>query len=106
MGMGKAARTEWWESLPAGIRDEIDGYILQDSLLMAVKVITEIGLVPRGTGVGSARLIADDRYLHHGDRVAREPESPLDLESLACRAAGCGGRVRWPRRGGRGDLGR
>ncbi|MEU6275732.1 hypothetical protein ABZ871_25440 [Streptomyces populi] len=93
MGMDKAARTEWWESLPAGIRDEIDGYVLQDSLLKAVRVITEIGLVPHGIGVDSAQLIAGDRYLHYGDRVARKPESPLDLESLACRAAGCGGRV-------------
>ncbi|MER5487495.1 hypothetical protein ABT024_30385 [Streptomyces sp. NPDC002812] len=93
MGMNKAARTEWWESLPVGIRDEIDGYILQDSLLMAVKVITAIGLVPHGIGVGTAQLIANDRYLHYGDQIAREPESPLDLESLAYRAAGCGGRV-------------
>lgn len=93
MGMNKAARTEWWESLPAGIRDEIDGYVLQDSLLMAVRVITAIGLVPHGIGIGTAQLIAHDRYLHYGDLIARNPESPLDLESLACRAAGCGGRI-------------
>ncbi|MER7512174.1 hypothetical protein [Streptomyces lavendulae] len=93
MGMNKAARTEWWESLPAGIRDEIDGYVLQDSLLMAVRVITAIGLVPHGIGVGTAQLIANDRYLHYGDLIARAPESPLDLESLGCRAAGCDGRI-------------
>ncbi|MFJ2825858.1 hypothetical protein ACIO7M_32825 [Streptomyces toxytricini] len=91
--MNKAARAEWWESLPAGIRDEIDGYILQDSLLSAVRVIVAIGLVPHGVGVGTAQLIANDRYLKDGDRIAHEPESPLDLESLACRAAGCAGRV-------------
>ncbi|WP_406835024.1 hypothetical protein ACICHK_00905 [Streptomyces sp. AHU1] len=93
MGMNEAARTEWWKSLLTGIRDEIDGYVLQDSLLIAVKVITEIGLVPHDIGVGSVQLIANDRYLHYGDRVARRPESLLDLDSLACRAAGCGGRV-------------
>lgn len=91
--MNKAARNEWWESLPAGIRDEIDGYVLQDSLLMAVKVITDIGRVPHGIGVGTAQLIVNDRYVHHGDRIARNPESPLDLESLVCRAAGCAGRI-------------
>ncbi|MFE4515131.1 hypothetical protein ACFRMQ_13195 [Kitasatospora sp. NPDC056783] len=93
MGMNKAARTAWWESLPAGIRDEINGYVLQDSLLSAVRVIVAIGLVPHGIGVGTAQMIVSDRYVHYGDRVAREPESPLDLESLACRAAGCAGRV-------------
>ncbi|MFF5925234.1 hypothetical protein [Streptomyces hydrogenans] len=93
MDMNKTARTEWWESLPAGIRDEIDGYVLQDSLLMAVRAVVAVGRVPHGIGVGTAQLIAHDRYLHHGDRIAREPESPLDLESLAYRAAGCEGRV-------------
>ncbi|WP_198539257.1 hypothetical protein [Streptomyces graminilatus] len=93
MDMNKAARTEWWENLPAGIRDEIDGYVLQDSLLMAVKVITDIGRVPHGIGVGTAQLIANERYVHYGDQIARAPESPLDLESLAYRAAGCGGRI-------------
>ncbi|MFJ8476055.1 hypothetical protein [Kitasatospora sp. NPDC094011] len=91
--MNEAARTEWWEGLPAGIRDEIDGYVLQGSLLGAARVIVAVGLVPHGIGVGTAQLIAHDRYLHYGDRVARAPESPLDLESLACRAAGCTGRV-------------
>ncbi|MFG2395315.1 hypothetical protein ACGFYF_41660 [Streptomyces lavendulae] len=58
-----------------------------------MSVITAIGLVPHGIGVGTAQLIANDRYVHYGDLIAREPESPLDLESLACRAAGCSGRI-------------
>ncbi|MFD7986909.1 DUF4259 domain-containing protein [Kitasatospora indigofera] len=89
MVMNQAARTAWWESLPAGIQAEIDGYVLQDSILAAVHIIVAIGLVPHDTGVGTAQMIANDRYRHYGDRIAREPESPLDLESLACRAAGC-----------------
>ncbi|MFJ6835487.1 hypothetical protein [Streptomyces sp. NPDC091209] len=93
MVMDEAARTVWWENLPAGIREEIDGYVLKDSLLRAVRVILDIGRVPHGIGLDTAQLIANDRYLHYGDRIAREPESPLDLESLACRAAGCAGRV-------------
>ncbi|MFF7635063.1 hypothetical protein ACFZB9_18175 [Kitasatospora sp. NPDC008050] len=91
--MDEAARTAWWESLPDGIREEIDGHVLKDSLLGAVRVITAIGLVPHGIGLDTAQLIVNDRYLHHGDRIARTPESPLDLESLAYRAAGCTGRV-------------
>ncbi|MFJ6604833.1 hypothetical protein [Streptomyces lydicus] len=91
--MDEAARTEWWESLPAGIRDEIDGYVLQDSFLRAVRVVVDVGLVAHDIGVGAAQLIVNDRYLHYGDRVARTPESPLDLESLTYRASGCAGRI-------------
>ncbi|MFF8309122.1 hypothetical protein [Streptomyces lydicus] len=91
--MDKAARAEWWESLPAGIRDEIDGYVLQDSLLGAVRVVVDVGRVSHRIGVGVAQLIVDDRYLHYGDRVARTPASPLDLESLTYRASGCAGRI-------------
>ncbi|MFH8684983.1 hypothetical protein [Streptomyces lydicus] len=91
--MDEAARAEWWAGLPGGIRDEIDGYVLQDSLLRAVRVVVEVGLVAHDIGVGTAQLIVNDRYLHHGDRVARTPESPLDLESLTYRASGCVGRI-------------
>ncbi|MFB7287569.1 hypothetical protein [Actinacidiphila glaucinigra] len=93
MAMHKAARTVWWESLPTGIRNQIDGYVLQDSFLSAVKAVVDVGLVTHGIGVGTAQLIVSDRYLHYGERIARTPESPLDPESLACRAAGCPGRI-------------
>ncbi|MFE4593680.1 hypothetical protein [Streptomyces laurentii] len=93
MTMNKAARTAWWESLPTGIRDEIDGYVLRDALLGAVGVVTDIGLVRHGIGIATAQLIVGDRCHHYGDRIARMPQSPLDLESLAYKAAGCAGRV-------------
>jgi hypothetical protein len=91
--MDEAARAEWWANLPAGIREQIDGYVLQDSFLRAVKLIVDIGRVPDGVDLGTAQQIADDRYRHFGDRVARPPDSPLDLESLIRRAAGCPGRI-------------
>ncbi|SNT59119.1 hypothetical protein SAMN05216252_15319 [Actinacidiphila glaucinigra] len=91
--MHKAARTVWWESLPTGIRNQIDGYVLQDSFLSAVKAVVDVGLVTHGIGVGTAQLLVSDRYLHYGERIARTPESPLDPESLAYRAAGCPGRI-------------
>ncbi|MEU2394673.1 hypothetical protein [Streptomyces sp. NPDC007369] len=93
MHMNEAARAQWWEGLPAGIRDEIDGHVLQDSLLAAVRVVVDVGLAGHGIGVATAQLIVGDRYRHHGDRVARTPDSPLDPESLAYRAAGCPGRI-------------
>ncbi|MFD4658880.1 hypothetical protein ACFWP2_24985 [Kitasatospora sp. NPDC058444] len=91
--MDEVARAAWWEGLPAGIREEIDGYVLQDSLLPAVRSVLDVGRVPFGVGLGTAQDIVNDRYLHHGDRIARTPRSALDLESLALRAAGCPGRV-------------
>ncbi|WP_369808253.1 hypothetical protein [Kitasatospora sp. MY 5-36] len=91
--MDEAARAAWWESLPAGIRDEIDGYVLQDSLFHALRTVVDVGRVPSGIGIRIAQDIVNDRYTHHGDRIARSPDSPLDLESLAFRAAGCPGRV-------------
>lgn len=57
VGRDKEARTAWWERLPAGIREQVDG------------------------------------YAHHGDRIARVPDSPLGPESPARRAEGVAGRV-------------
>ncbi|MFE1559053.1 hypothetical protein ACFW6V_29220 [Streptomyces sp. NPDC058734] len=94
--MRKAERTAWWEQLPKGIRDQIDGYVLQDVMHGAVRVVVDVGLGRDGIGVATAHLIVRDRYDHYGDRavaVASAPHSPLDLESLAYRAGGFCGRV-------------
>ncbi|MGW2046621.1 hypothetical protein ACWCPF_15760 [Streptomyces sp. NPDC001858] len=91
--MNKRARTEWWEGLPAGIRNQIDGYVLQDSLMAAIRVVVDIGLVADDIGVGTAQAIVSDRYAHYGDRIARAPDTPLDRESLVRRAAGIFGRI-------------
>ncbi|MFJ9815696.1 hypothetical protein ACIRU3_10545 [Streptomyces sp. NPDC101151] len=73
--------TEWWGLLPAGIREQVDGYVLQDALMQAVRAVWEAGRA-QGLGLHDAQLVVDDRYLHHGDRIARTPDSPLDPESL------------------------
>ncbi|MFC9295747.1 hypothetical protein ACFTWH_10480 [Streptomyces sp. NPDC057011] len=91
--MRKPDRTARWEQLPAGIRDQIDGYVLQDAMLAAIRVVVDVGLVRDDVGVGTAQLIVGDRYAHYGDRIARAPHSPLDLESLAYRAGGAAGRI-------------
>ncbi|MFJ5025932.1 hypothetical protein [Streptomyces goshikiensis] len=61
--MRKPDRTAWWEQLPAGIRDQIDGYVLQDAMLAAIHVVVDA------------------------------PHSPADVESLAYRAGGAAGRI-------------
>ncbi|MFG2818313.1 hypothetical protein ACGFX4_02695 [Kitasatospora sp. NPDC048365] len=88
--MKPADRAAYGESLPAGIREEIDGYVLRDALLGAVGAVVDVGLVPHGIGIAVAQQIVSDRYRHYGDRVALDPPSPLDLDSPALKAAGFG----------------
>ncbi|MFE7761161.1 hypothetical protein [Streptomyces sp. NPDC057438] len=84
--------SEWWERLPAGIRAQVDGYVLQDAGFQAIRVVHAAGRA-QGLGLTEAQRVVHDRYGHHGDRVARTPDSPLDPDSLAALAAGCPGRV-------------
>ncbi|NBE56913.1 hypothetical protein [Streptomyces boluensis] len=44
-------------------------------------------------GLHEAQLLVAERFRQLGARVARTPESPLDVDSLAARAADCPGRV-------------
>nr|WP_189858449.1 hypothetical protein [Streptomyces poonensis] len=83
---------EWWETLPAEIRDRADAHVLRDARLQAVRVVLEAGRA-HGLGLRQAQLVVHDRYLHHADRIAHTPDCPLDLRSLAARAADCPGRI-------------
>lgn len=81
-----------WHALPAGIRAQVDGYVLQDAQLQAIRTLCQSGRA-LGIGLPDAQSIVHDRYVHFGDRVARTPDSPLDLDSLAVRAACLPGRI-------------
>ncbi|MFD7519288.1 hypothetical protein ACFV85_31300 [Streptomyces niveus] len=81
-----------WALLPAGIREQADGYVLQDARMRAIRVVFEAGRA-RGMSLHDAQLVVHERYLRYGDSIARTPRSPLDLESLAARAAGLPGRA-------------
>ncbi|MEE1781770.1 hypothetical protein PUR71_02310 [Streptomyces sp. SP17BM10] len=90
---GRAAATEQrWESLPEGIRQQVDGYVLQDSPMRAVRVVWTAGRA-LGWGLVDSQDIVAHRYEHLGDRIARTPDSPLDPESLALLATGAPGRI-------------
>ncbi|MFD6227256.1 hypothetical protein ACFWFZ_10280 [Streptomyces sp. NPDC060232] len=88
----QAQNADHWESLPHGIRTQVDGYVLQDRLLPAVKLVWDAGRA-RGIGLYEAQMVVHERYVFHGDRIARTPECPLDLESLAALTSGLPGRV-------------
>lgn len=90
--MTDIAAADWWVLLPAGVREQVDGYVLQDARMRAVRAVFEAGR-SRGLGLVDAQLVVHERYLLFADRIALTPESPLDLESLAARAAGAAGRV-------------
>lgn len=90
--MTDTAAAGWWDLLPAGVREQVDGYVLQDARMRAIRAVFEAGRA-RGLALVDAQLVVRERYLRHGDRIARTPESPLDLESLAARAAGAEGGV-------------
>lgn len=81
-----------WALLPAGIREQVDGYVLQDARMRAIRVVLDVGRA-RGMRLLDAQLVVHERYVRYGDRIARTPESPLDLDSLAARAAGVAGRI-------------
>ncbi|WP_190620366.1 hypothetical protein [Streptomyces venezuelae] len=81
-----------WAALPEGIRAQTDGYVLQDALLPAVKLVWDAGRA-WGVGLHQAQRIVNARYEHLGDRVARTPDSPVDFDSLAALAHGVPGRV-------------
>ncbi|MEH0638734.1 hypothetical protein QBA35_36700 [Streptomyces bottropensis] len=68
--------SEWWERLPADIREQVDGHVLQDADLQAVHVVFTV-VRAHGLGLTDAPRVVHDRYLHHGDRVARTADSPL-----------------------------
>ncbi|MGW2282762.1 hypothetical protein [Streptomyces sp. NPDC001770] len=88
---GKSA-AEWWELLPAGVREEVDGYVLRDSSMRAVRAVRQSGRA-QGLGLNEAQVVVTARFQHYGDRVARTPDSPLDLDSLTALATGYDGRI-------------
>ncbi|MFB7171156.1 hypothetical protein ACFCYM_10080 [Streptomyces sp. NPDC056254] len=92
MSAARQQDEDHWDALPAGIRAQVDGYVLQDSLLPAVKLVWDAGRA-RGIGLHEAEMVVHERYVFHGDRIARTPESPLDLESLTALTSGLPGRV-------------
>ncbi|MFI6879795.1 hypothetical protein ACIBL6_40775 [Streptomyces sp. NPDC050400] len=79
---------EVWGTLPARVCEETDQHVLSDALLPAVLV-----LVRHGMPLHDAQLAVHARYERLGDRVARRPEPPLDIETLAVRAAEASGQV-------------
>ncbi|MEV0581263.1 hypothetical protein [Streptomyces sp. NPDC050392] len=70
----------------------MDAAVLRDRRLSAVRSVWEASR-PLGIGLHEAERVAHTRYEALGDRVQHTPPDPLDLPSLAARAAALPGRV-------------
>ncbi|MEU1179107.1 hypothetical protein ABZ464_15920 [Streptomyces sp. NPDC005820] len=88
-GFGAA---EWWERLPEETRARADELVLRDAVFQAVRVVWEAGR-PGGLPLLDAQRVVEERYVHHGDRVVRDPAVAPDPEALAAEAAVLPGRV-------------
>lgn len=82
----------WWSYLDEPTRRAVDADVLRDRRMMAVKSVWE-AVRPLGVGLREAEDVVNARYEVLGERVRRRPPDPLDVPSLAARAAGLPGRV-------------
>lgn len=82
----------WWPSLEEQTRRKIDTEVLDDRLIMALKAAWD-ALRPLGASLREAEEVVHARYDALGDRVRRRQPDPLDVSSLAARAAAHPGRV-------------
>ncbi|WP_328966594.1 hypothetical protein [Streptomyces sp. NBC_00239] len=82
----------WWGYLEERTRREVDADVLRDRRISAVRTVWE-ALRPLEVGLHEAERVVHARYEVLGDRVRRTPPDPLDLASLAARAAALPGRV-------------
>ncbi|WBO68552.1 hypothetical protein [Streptomyces camelliae] len=82
----------WWTYLEDRTRREVDAQVLDDRPLAAMKAVWE-ALRPLGLGVREAEEVVHARYEVLGDRVRHKAPDPLDVPSLAARAAAHPGRV-------------
>jgi hypothetical protein len=82
----------WWSYLEERTRQEVDADVLRDRRIAAVKSVWE-ALRPLGLGLHDAERVVHARYEALGDRVRIRPPDPLDVPSLAARAAALPGRV-------------
>ncbi|MCS0605662.1 hypothetical protein NX794_31330 [Streptomyces sp. LP11] len=83
---------DWWDLLPEETRGAVDAHVLRDRRMAAVRAAFE-ALRPLDLGIHDAVRLVHDRYQALGDRVRNTPPDPLDVDSLAARAAGHPGRV-------------
>ncbi|MFB8177110.1 hypothetical protein ACFC8N_13790 [Streptomyces sp. NPDC055966] len=82
----------WWTCPDERTRREVDARVPDDRRFAAVTAVWA-ALRPLGPGVHEAEQVVHARYAALGDRVRSAPPDPLDVPSLAARAAAHRGRA-------------
>ncbi|MFF8599930.1 hypothetical protein ACF065_25790 [Streptomyces sp. NPDC015232] len=82
----------WWPYLEERTRRTVDADVLRDRRMSAVRTVWE-ALRPLDVGLYEAERVVHARYEALGERVRRRAPDPLDVPSLAARAAALPGRV-------------
>ncbi|WP_432199111.1 hypothetical protein [Streptomyces sp. bgisy027] len=82
----------WWAYLEERTRRAVDAEVLRDRRMTAVKSVWK-ALRPLGLSLNEAEQVVHARYEALGEHVQRRPPDPLDVPSLASRAAVLPGRV-------------
>ena len=83
--------TWWWDALPVSVREQVDGLVLSDRQLQAVRVTMEaVQILWEGTqsprpGLHDCRRVVMARYQAMADQIAWQPNLPMDTERLAAR---------------------
>ncbi len=84
--------SDWWSRLDERTRAEVDASVLRDRWIFAIRDVWQ-PLQPLGMRLYEAEQVVNARYEALGDRVQRAAPDPLDVSSLATRAAALTGRV-------------
>ncbi|MDI3407337.1 hypothetical protein [Streptomyces cavernicola] len=82
-----------WGALDAGTRGEVDADVLRDRRLSALSSVLQALRLASLGGLPEAERLVHWRYEELADRVRTAPPDPLDVPSLAARAAAHPGRV-------------
>jgi hypothetical protein len=91
--------TWWWDRLPVSVREQVDGFVLRDRRLEAIRVtleavrVLEEGAQAPRAGLHDCQRVVTARYQALADRVVRQPEPPRDVETLAARIRGLPGQL-------------
>lgn len=89
----------WWNALPESVRERVDGLVLNDRRLHAVREVLEaIQALPEAAqtpqpGLHDCQEVVMARYQELADRISRRPAAPRDVQTLTAQITQHRGRL-------------